>query len=98
MVLEILQIVLVIILVILVLLQSPGTSPLSGFGGSQQNSIFPVNSSSSVASKLTVIVVAAFMINTLLLAGLRARDTKKQSITEEIEQKNQERSVIPFEN
>ncbi|GHM58734.1 MAG: hypothetical protein sL5_08210 [Candidatus Mesenet longicola] len=96
MVLEILQIVLVIILVILVLLQSPGTSPLSGFGGSQQNSIFPVNSSSNVISKVTAIVVAAFMINTLLLAGLRVRDTKKQSITEEIE--NQEKSVIPFES
>ncbi|WP_339045425.1 preprotein translocase subunit SecG [Candidatus Mesenet endosymbiont of Agriotes lineatus] len=95
MVLEILQIVLVIILVILVLLQSPGTSSLSGFGGSQQNSIFSINSSASIVSKLTAIVAAAFMINTLLLAGLRVRDAKKQSITEEIKQ---EKSVIPFES
>lgn len=96
MVLEILQIILVIILVILVLLQSPGTSSLNGFGDSQQNPIFSINSSSSIISKLTTIVVAAFMINTLLLAGLHGKDIKKQLIAEERE--NQEKSVIPFEN
>lgn len=95
MVLEILQIVLVIILVILVLLQSPGTNSLSGFGGSQQNSIFPINSSSGIISKLTAIVAAVFMINTLLLAGLHAKDIKKHSIAEKIEQ---EKSIVPFEN
>ncbi len=103
MILEILQIVLVIILVVLVLLQSPGTNILSGFGGSQQglSSIFSVNSSSSIMSKITAIVAAAFMVNTLLLAGFSARDMKKKLIAEEIEQENQEKSnapVIPFEN
>ncbi|MGL9732955.1 MAG: preprotein translocase subunit SecG [Wolbachia sp.] len=102
-ILSALQIILVIVLVILVLLQSPGSSPLSGFSNSQQrfNSMISVKSSANPLNKITSIVGGLFIINTLLLSGLCSKDMHKKSIAEKIilEKKQENESAsVPFEN
>ncbi|MGL9725510.1 MAG: preprotein translocase subunit SecG [Wolbachia sp.] len=102
-VLGVLQVILVIVLVILVLLQPPGSSPLSGFGNSQQgvNSIIPIKSSENPLSRVTAIVAGLFIINTLLLSGLCSKDVHKKSIAKKImleKKQENESSSIPFEN
>lgn len=97
------QITLVVILVILVLLQPPSNSSLSGFSNSQQgfNSIISIKSSANPLSKITGIVAALFIVNTILLSGLCSKDMHKESIAKKIElEKKQESQAtsVPFEN
>ncbi|WP_045809004.1 preprotein translocase subunit SecG [Candidatus Neoehrlichia procyonis] len=85
MLLTIIQILLVFLLVVLVLLQPPESDSLSSFSSSQYNlgSIFTKSSSSSFTSKLTGVVAAAFIINTLLLVGISSKSLHENSITNE---------------
>ncbi|MGN7661419.1 MAG: preprotein translocase subunit SecG [Anaplasma sp.] len=81
------QVFLAFLLVLLVLLQSPESDTLSGLGGSQSNpgAMFGKGSPSSFVSRLTAIVAAAFLVNTVLLVGTNARRVREVSIISKTE-------------
>ncbi|QXK92372.1 preprotein translocase subunit SecG [Neoehrlichia mikurensis] len=83
--LTIIQIFLVFLLVVLVLLQPPESDSLSSFSSAQYNlgSIFTKSSSSSLINKLTGVIAAAFIINTLLLVGMNSKTLHENSIANE---------------
>nr|WP_238523281.1 preprotein translocase subunit SecG [Anaplasma centrale] len=96
------QVFLAFLLVLLVLLQSPESDTLGGFGGPQSNlgSMFGKSSSSSFIAKLTAVVAAAFIVNTILLVGTNARRVREVSVvskTEAVSGQESNGSEVPFE-
>ena len=75
----ILQIIIAVFMVILVLIQKSDGDSLSGLGSGSGglNSAISGRSSMSILSKVTMFLVAIFMINCLILASI----TKKKSIS-----------------
>ncbi|MEH0831017.1 preprotein translocase subunit SecG [Anaplasma bovis] len=76
------QVFLALLLVLLVLIQSPESDGLSALGGSQYNlgSVFGKGSPSSFVAKLTAVVAAVFIVNTLLLVGTGSRDMRSVDV------------------
>ena len=81
----ILQVIVAVAMVILVLLQKSDGDSLSGIGGGSggMNSIISSRSSANILSKTTMILVAIFMFNCLVLAALS--NVHKKEIASELE-------------
>ena len=71
----VLQIILSLIIVLFVLLQQTDEDSLSGIGGGGANSkMLSKRSTGSPISKMTMVVFILFMLNSLLLATISARN------------------------
>lgn len=70
----ILQVFIVFLLVVVILLQKTGTDSLAGLSGGG-HSVLSSRTASNVFSKMTMILAAAFIINSLIIAKLAVMDT-----------------------
>jgi preprotein translocase subunit SecG len=88
----IVQIIVAILLIISVLLQKSDGDSLSGIGGGSggMNSIISSKSSANAISKFTMILIAIFMLNCLILAKIS--NYSKTNIQEKLEKTIQEES------
>ena len=75
----ILQVVIAVIMIILVLLQKSDGDSLGGIGGGSGglNSAISSKATANILSKITMILVAIFMFNCLLLASLSKSSNNK---------------------
>ncbi len=84
-------------MVILVLLQKSDGDSLSGIGSGNggANALISSKASASLISKITMILIAIFMLNCLVLASLS--NVSSKSISKELESisKEQENEVAP---
>ena len=81
------QVFLALLLVLLVLLQSPESGSIGGFDGAQCNlgSVFSKGAPSTLIARLTALVAAVFIVNTLLLVGTGSRNAREVDIAGDIE-------------
>lgn len=88
----VLQVVIAVVMIILVLLQKSDGDSLSGISGGSGglNSVISSRASANILSKTTMILIAVFMINCLVLAGLSnsASKTIEQNLNKIIEEEN----------
>jgi preprotein translocase subunit SecG len=79
----IMQVVIAVVMIILVLLQKSDGDSLSGIGGGSggANSIISSRTSASILTKITMILIAIFMANCLVLAVL-SKSSHKSFISE----------------
>lgn len=70
----ILQVFIVLLLIVIILLQKTGTDSLAGLAGGG-HSVLSSRTASNMFSKVTVILAAAFIINSLIIAKLAVMDT-----------------------
>ncbi len=79
----ILQVVIAVVMIILVLLQKSDGDSLSGIGGGSggMNAVISSKASANILSKATMILIAVFMFNCLVLAAISNR-AKKQTAAE----------------
>lgn len=91
----ILQVIIAVAMVILVLVQKSDGDSLSGIGGGSggANSIISSRTSANILTKITIILIAAFMANCIILAVLSKSSHK--SFVSEIDKiaKDQEQST-----
>ena len=95
-------VILAVAIIVLVLLQQGKGSDLgSAFGGGSSNSMFGALGPSDFLGKLTYILVAVWLILSLLLAFLLKTDEDKDTFGEDIIKEAQEEDLskqIPLEN
>ncbi len=98
----ILQVIIAFVLVILVLLQKSDGDSLSGIGGGSggANSVISSKASANILSKTTMILVAIFMLNCLILASLSNSKSKEiqsdlEKIVKEEQAKNPSVPTVP---
>ncbi len=88
----VLQVIVAVVLIILVLLQKSDGDSLSGIGGGSGglNSAISRRSAANILSKSTMVLIAVFMLNCLILAAISRSDNKKVSdeLNQAIEQEN----------
>jgi preprotein translocase subunit SecG len=88
----VLQVVIAVVMIILVLLQKSDGDSLSGIGGGSGglNSVISSRASANILSKTTMILIAVFMINCLILASLSNASNKaiEKDLNKIIEQEN----------
>ncbi len=97
----ILQMIIALLMIILVLLQKSDGDSLSGIGGGSGglNSIMSSKSSATFLSKATMFLIAAFMVNCLVLAAISNSENKaiKKDLDKIIEQQNKsETPAVPL--
>lgn len=82
----VLQVVIASSLIILVLLQKSDGDSLSGIGGGSGgiNAAISRRSAANILSKITITLIAIFMLNCLILAAISKSD--RQKISEELNQ------------
>lgn len=92
----ILQVIIAVVMIILVLLQKSDGDSLSGIGGGSggMNSIISSKASANILSKTTMILIAVFMVNCLILASL-TNVTRKQTASELEKIIEQQESAVP---
>ena len=77
-VLFVIQIIVSALLIIIVLMQKSGEDALSGIGGGSSNKgLMPYKSVANALTKITMTFFAIFMINSLMLATISARNVAK---------------------
>ena len=84
----VIQIVLAIALVGSILLQSSSADGLSGLSGSSSTGIVSGRASANFMVRLTTILAILFMINSIFLGNIVARNNSKKSIIIEEKSKN----------
>ncbi len=88
----VLQVIVAVVLIILVLLQKSDGDSLSGIGGGSGglNSAISRRATANILSKTTMVLIAVFMLNCLILAAISRSDNKKVSdeLDQAIEQEN----------
>lgn len=91
----ILQVIVALALIILVLLQKSDGDSLSGIGGGSGglNSAISRRSAANILSKATMVLIAIFMLNCLILAAISKSDSKK--ISEELDQAIEQEGSTP---
>lgn len=72
----ILQIIVAIMMIVIVLLQKSDGDSLSGIGGGNLNSAISSKASANILTKITMSLIALFMINCLVLAFISAKINK----------------------
>lgn len=91
-ILLIIQIIIAILMIVLVLLQKSDGDSLSGLSSSSAglNSVISGKASISILSKITMVLIAIFMINCLILASISKNKSNKLSsdLTQAIEEHN----------
>lgn len=91
-ILLIIQIIIAVLMIILVLLQKSDGDSLSGLSSSSAglNSVISGKASMSILSKITMVLIAIFMINCLILASISKNKSTKLSsdLTQAIEEHN----------
>ncbi len=94
----IMQVVIAIVMIILVLLQKSDGDSLSGIGGGSggANSIISSRTSANILAKITMILIAIFMANCLILAVLSK--TSHKSFISEIDKIAKEKETAPKAN
>jgi len=95
----VLQVVIAVVMIILVLLQKSDGDSLGGIGGGSggMGSIISSKASANILSKTTMILVAVFMVNCLILASL-SNASRKQTAAELdkiIEQQESQKQAEP---
>lgn len=82
----IVQIIIAVIMVILVLVQKSDGDSLSGIGGGSggMGSVISSKASANILSKITIFLIAVFMINCLILASIS--NIGKKKIASELDQ------------
>ena len=82
------QIIISVLLILLVLLQQSDEDSLSGIGAGASQKMLSKRSSSTPISKMTMVLFIAFMLNSLVLATISARNygVKSKSIETMLEQ------------
>lgn len=92
----ILQVVIAVVMIILVLLQRSDGDSLSGISGGSGglNNVISSKASANILSKATMILVAVFMVNCLILASMS--NLNKKRISSELDQiiQEQEKSGV----
>ena len=77
-----------VLLIAIILLQKSNTDGLKGIGGGDVNgSVLSHNSSSSILTKITVVLAIIFMVNCLVLGNLSARKSSKSIISQLAQEK-----------
>ncbi len=93
----ILQVVVAVVMIILVLLQKSDGDSLGGIGGGSGglNSVVSSKTSANILSKITMGLIAVFMLNCLVLAALSGASNKavKQELDEIIKQQEAKEPV-----
>lgn len=95
----IMQVVIAVVMIILVLLQKSDGDSLSGIGGGSggANSIISSRASANILTKITMILIAVFMANCLILAVLSK--TGQKSFISEIDkiakEKEKSEEILP---
>jgi preprotein translocase subunit SecG len=94
----ILQVIVAVVMILLVLLQKSDGDALKGIGGGSGglNSVISSKSSANILSKITMVLVAIFMVNCLILAGLSGHSKKivASDLNKAIQEQEKE-SLIP---
>ena len=82
----ILQVIIAVVMIILVLLQKSDGDSLGGIGGGSggMNAVISSKASANILSKTTMILVAVFMFNCLILATIS--NVNKKKIASELDQ------------
>lgn len=92
-ILFIVQIIVSALLIVIVLMQKSGEDALSGIGGGTSNKgLMPHKMIDNVLTKVTMIFFAIFMVNSLLLATISARNVNKDKglVEQYVEEDNSE--------
>ena len=78
----VLQVIIALIMIILVLIQKSGTDSLSGIGGGSGGlgSVMSSKASADFLTKVTMFLVATFMLNCLILAVISNKVTNSSSL------------------
>ena len=72
-----------VLLITIILLQKSNTDGLKGIGGGDINSsVLSGSSSSSLLTKITVVLAIIFMVNCLVLANISSRKSSKSVIAQ----------------
>ncbi|NLE06229.1 MAG: preprotein translocase subunit SecG [Crenarchaeota archaeon] len=89
----IVQIVISVLLILLVLVQQSEEDSLSGIGAGASQKMLSKRSSSTPISKMTMILFISFMLNSLILATISARNygVVNKSIENLVDKKNNEK-------
>lgn len=91
------QVIIALVMIILVLLQKSDGDSLSGIGSGSggANAVISSKASASLISKITMVLIAIFMLNCLVLASLS--NASSRSISKELETitNQQENSETP---
>lgn len=90
----VIQIVVSALLILIVLIQKSGENALSGIGGGASNrGLMPHKAVANTLTKITMMFFAIFMINSLLLATISARNVaKNKSLIEQYIEEDGEKS------
>lgn len=95
----ILQVVIAVVMIILVLLQKSDGDSLGGIGGGSggMNAVISSKASANILSKITMILVAVFMFNCLILATISNANKKKinSELDKIIQQKETTQDAAP---
>ncbi|GMO61622.1 MAG: hypothetical protein Ta2D_07660 [Rickettsiales bacterium] len=96
----ILQMILCILIILFVLLQQSDADSLSGIGAGASQKMLSKRSTSTPISKATFVLFVLFMLNSLLLATISARNTTTKSEIESFvkEETEKEKAVERIEN
>ena len=76
----VIQVILAIMLVASILLQSSNADGLSGLSGSSATGIVSGRASASFMIKFTTIIAILFMLNSIFLGNIVARENSKKSV------------------
>ena len=91
-ILLVIQIIIAVLMIVLVLLQKSDGDSLSGLSSSSAglNSVISGKASMSILSKITMVLIAIFMINCLILASISKNKSNKLSddLSQAIEEHN----------
>jgi preprotein translocase subunit SecG len=90
-----LQVIIAVVMIILVLLQKSDGDSLSGIGNSSggANAIISSKASASAISKATMVLIAIFMLNCLILASISNGANKE--ISSDLEKISKEQEATP---
>ena len=92
------QIIIAIFLILIVLLQKSGTDSLGGIGGGSggANAVISSKASANILTKITMILVILFFVNSLALAVIASKSTSSSKIQDYIEKSADEpKEVAP---
>jgi preprotein translocase subunit SecG len=95
----VLQVIIAVSLIILVLLQKSDGDSLGGIGGGSGglNGAISRRSAANILSKTTMILIAIFMLNCLILGAISKSDRKKisQELNQTIQQEEASEPALP---
>lgn len=92
-ILLIIQIVIGLLLIGIILLQKTGADSLSGLSGGGNTGVVSARAAATFLTRTTIILAAAFMLNSIVLANLSTRSSK--TVIEQFENEKKEYDSAP---